>query len=156
MINAIVCVDKDWGIGYQNQLLFNIKEDMQFFREQTMGKPVLMGLNTYYSIGKPLKGRENIILCPEGTILDNVTLVHSIEEALAECTKHEEIYIIGGATVYRLFLPYYDKVYVTKVDESVENKDVFFPNLDEDPRFKPSMFKHLAQNCDVVLYLKEQ
>ena len=158
MIYGIVCVDKDWGIGYQNQLLFNIKEDMKFFRTQTLGKTVLMGLNTYYSIGKPLKNRKNIVLCPEGTELEVVTLVHSLAESLEELAKDEEAYIIGGASIYNLFLPYYDRVYVTKVAEAAEHKDVFFPNLDKNPNFIPVKLHHLTDEpkSDIFIYLKKE
>ena len=74
MIIGIVCVDHDWGIGNKGQLLYTIKEDMQFFKKQTTGHAVLMGLTTYYSIGKPLPNRRNVVLCPEGTEIEDSLL----------------------------------------------------------------------------------
>lgn len=134
MINAIVCVDNNWGIGKNNDLLFSLKEDMKFFREKTKDKIVFCGYNTLLSFpgSKPLKNRSTIVLCPKEVERDDCFCVHDFDEAvrlLKELSKTQEVFVIGGAMIYRSMLPYYDRVYVTKVDADGQ-AEVFFPNLD--------------------------
>jgi dihydrofolate reductase len=137
MISAIVCVDKNWGIGKNNDLLFNLKEDMKFFREKTKDKIVFCGWNTLKSFpgSKPLKGRSTIVLCPKEVERDDCFCVHDFNGALAllkELSKTQDVFVIGGAMVYKSMLPYYDRVYVTKVDATDEEATAFFPNLDKE------------------------
>lgn len=133
-MQLIVAVDKKWGIGKKNGLLFSLKEDMKYFREKTTGKVVCMGYNTLLSFpnGKPLKNRVNITLCPEEIERDDVICVHTLEELFKELAKYpdEEVFVIGGATFYRTMLPYCKTAYITKVDADGE-AEVFFENLDE-------------------------
>ncbi len=134
MIKAIVAVDKKWGIGKNNGLLFSIPEDMKFFREKTMGKVVCMGYNTLLSFpsGKPLKNRMNIVLCPENTPeVENCVMVHSLDELFFKIKSYDEqeIFVIGGAMFYRTMLDYCEEVYVTKVDAD-GGATVFYENLD--------------------------
>lgn len=133
MISAIVCVDKNWGIGKNNDLLFNLKEDMKFFREKTKEKIVVCGYNTLLSFpgSKPLKGRSTIVLCPKEIERDDCYCIHDFEEMVRlvkELSKTHEVFIIGGAMLYKSMLPYYDRVYVTHVDADGQ-ASVFFPNL---------------------------
>lgn len=137
MINAIVCVDKNWGIGKNNDLLFNLKEDMKLFREKTKDKIVFCGYNTLISFpgSKPLKNRSTIVLCPKEIERDDCFCVHDFDEAvrlLKELSKTQEVFVIGGAMVYRSMLPYYDRVYVTHVDAADSEATAFFPNLDKE------------------------
>ena len=137
MIKAIVHVDKEWGIGKGNDMMFSLPKDMKFFRETTMGHTVVMGGNTLRSFpnGAPLKNRVNIVLS-RGQVRDDCVIVRSYEELKSEMKsrKNEEIYVIGGGEVYKALLPYCDEVLVTKVD-AVGGAEVFFPNLDEDKNF---------------------
>ena len=115
-MNLIVAVDKNWGIGCNNKLLVSIPSDMKFFRETTMGKVVVMGRkNPSYQV----KG---------------ATVLHSPEEVLEELKKYndEDIYIIGGESIYRQFLPYCKVAHITKIDHAYQ-ADAHFPNLDEMP-----------------------
>ncbi len=135
-MNIIVNVDKNWGIGYQNQLLNRIPEDMKFFRETTTGKVVVMGRKTLESFpnGLPLKNRINIVITGDYTYkVKDAVIVHSIEEALKELKKYstDDVYIIGGESIYRQFLPYCDVAHVTCMDYAYQ-ADTWFPNLDED------------------------
>ena len=135
-INAIVCVSRNWAIGKDNKLLFNIKEDMNFFKNKTKGVTVAMGYNTLLSLpnSKPLKNRTNIVIAPEGITRDDCIIVHTLDELLTEIDTalyYSDVYIIGGGMLYRSMLPYYHKVYVTMVNEDVDDATVFFPNLDE-------------------------
>lgn len=139
-MNLIVAVDENWGIGNRNELLVRIPADMKFFRQETTGKVVVLGRKTLETFpqGLPLKNRTNIILSsnPSYTVKDAV-VVHSVEELLAELKKYDEedIYIIGGESVYRQMLPYCKVAHVTKIDHAYE-ADAHFPNLDEDPAWK--------------------
>ena len=121
-MKLIVAVDANWGIGCKNELLVRIPSDQRFFRETTTGNVVVMGRKTLESFpgGKPLKDRVNIVLTKENReSVNGEIIVHSVEEALEEIKKYsEEIYIIGGETVYRQFLHYCDESYITKIEYS--------------------------------------
>ena len=135
-MKAIVAVDKKWGIGKNNDLLFSIPEDMKFFREKTSGKTVCMGYNTLLSFpgSKPLKNRVNIVLAPEGVERDDCIIVHTLEDLSKEVNKYDDVFVIGGAMFYKTMVPYCEEVYVTKVDADGE-ATVFYPNLDEMENF---------------------
>lgn len=134
-MKAFLAADKNWGIGYNNRLLVSIPSDMKFFRQTTTGKVVVMGRKTLESFpnGLPLKNRTNIVLTanPDYDVKDAV-IVHSKDELLEELKKYNEddIYVIGGESVYRMMLPYCDTVLVTKIDRAFQ-ADTHFPNLDE-------------------------
>lgn len=138
-MKAILHVDKEWGIGKNNSLMFKIPADMQFFKATTTGNIVVMGSNTLKSFpgGKPLKNRLNIVLYPEGENRDDCLIVRSLEELFAEIKKHdpEKVYVIGGQMMYKTLLNYCTEVLVTKVD-AVGGADVFFENLDKNENFK--------------------
>ena len=134
-MNLIVAVDENWAIGCGNKLLVSIPQDMKFFRETTMGKVVVMGRKTLESFpgGQPLKKRTNIVITRDKDYeVKDAIVVHSVEEALEELKKYdeEEIYVIGGESIYRQMLPYCKLAHVTKIRHAYE-ADTFFPNLDE-------------------------
>lgn len=138
-MNLIVAVDKNWGIGYQNKLLVSIPEDMKFFRSETGGKVVVMGRKTLESFpnGLPLKNRTNIVLTKNpGYHVKGAVVCHSVEEVLEELKKYstEDVYIIGGDSIYKEFLPYCDVAHVTRIDHAYE-ADAFFPNIEEMPEW---------------------
>ncbi len=136
-MNYIVAVDKEWGIGKQNDLLFSLKGDMAFFRTTTSGKTVIMGDRTLASLpgGRPLKNRTNIVMtldmdfaAPEG-----VTVCHSTDELFAllnQLPNTDDVFVMGGATIYNLLYPYCEYAYITKVD-AIGGAEVFIKNLDE-------------------------
>ena len=136
-MNLIVAVDENWAIGYKNELLIRIPADMKMFRQETTGKVVVLGRKTLETFpnAQPLKNRTNIILSTNKDYkVKDATVVHSIEELLEELKNYadEDIYIIGGETIYRQLLPYCNVAHITKIDRSYE-ADAFFPNLDADP-----------------------
>ena len=140
IMNLIVAADKNWGIGKDNKLLVSIPSDMKFFRQETMGKVVVMGRKTLESFpnGLPLKNRTNVVLTSDKNYqVKDAVIVHSIDEVLEELKKYDdnEIYVIGGGKVYEELLPYCDVAHVTKIDFAFE-ADTHFPNLDEDPEWK--------------------
>ncbi|MBQ9117831.1 MAG: dihydrofolate reductase [Clostridia bacterium] len=137
MIKAIVCVDKNWGIGRDNDLLFCLPTDMKFFRQTTLQKTVVMGGNTLRSFpgGNPLKNRENIVLS-RTQVRDDCKIVPTLDGLLEElkARKNEEVFVIGGEQVYKMLLPYCEVILVTKV-EADGGATAFFPNLDSHPDF---------------------
>ena len=132
-MKAIVAVDKKWGIGKKNDLLFSLPEDMKFFRTTTLNKVVIMGSNTLKSFpgGKPLKNRTNIVLFPGGEKREDCIIVESLDELFSEIKKYpsDDVFVIGGAMFYKTMLPYCSEVYVTKVEADGE-AEVFYENLD--------------------------
>lgn len=141
MIISILNCDINFGIGKKNGLLFNLPLDMKFFRETTKGHVVCMGSNTLISFpgSKPLKNRTNIVLSQDVNMnFEGVINVHTFEEFLnkvKEYSQNEDVYIIGGASIYRQTLPYVDKVLLTKVNAD-GGAEVFFENLDKHPDFE--------------------
>lgn len=126
---------RDGAIGRDNQLVFRIKEDMQHFKRETMGHPVLMGRKTFESIGKPLPGRTNVVITrnPEYRA-DGVTVVHSLEEALDAVKGEAMPYVIGGGDLYAQALPLVTRLVVTEIDREAEGADTFFTYPEEEFR----------------------
>lgn len=142
-MNLIVAVDENWAIGKENKLLVSIPQDMKFFRETTLGKVVVMGRKTLESFpgGQPLKQRENFVLTRDEDYVGKGSRVfHSLESLQEELKKYpnEEIFVIGGESIYRQFLPLCKKAYVTKIQHKFD-ADTFFPNLDQEDGWKKTM-----------------
>ena len=138
-MNMIFCVDKNYGIGKDNQMLFNLKTDLAYFKEKTINKVVVMGYNTFLSLpdSKPLKNRINIILTTKNIKIDNTIVVHTLDELFNTLKNYnsEDIFVIGGASIYNLLLPYCKRFYCTKVDAE-KPATVFAPNLDKTENIK--------------------
>ncbi|MBR4027844.1 MAG: dihydrofolate reductase [Lachnospiraceae bacterium] len=139
-MNLIAAVDRNWGIGKNNQLLVRIPMDQKFFRETTTGKVVVMGRKTLESFpnGLPLKNRTNIVLTRNKnfTVKDAI-VVYSLEELHEELKKYksEDIYIIGGEQIYKQLVDECDVAHITKIEYEYD-ADAYFPNLDEKPEWK--------------------
>lgn len=138
-MKLIACVDLDFNIGYQNQLLFHIPEDMKRFRDYTNGNIVVMGGKTFESIGHPLKNRTNIIISHEPSkyqldVINDVmpmtmeTFINEYYFSRSSFTK-EKIYVIGGAEIYNSLLPMCDTLILTRVNTVAENTDSYIKNL---------------------------
>lgn len=126
-LSLIWAQDRQRLIGNKNALPWRLPADMQWFRKQTMGKPVLMGHKTYASIGKPLPGRLNLVLSRQtGLHIDGCTVVHTLDEALQAAGDAEEVMVMGGAEIYQFLLPHADRLYVTEIDASFDG-DAWFP-----------------------------
>lgn len=132
MISIIVAVSDDWGIGRNNDLLWNIPEDLKRFKRLTTGKTVVMGKKTWESLPKkPLPGRKNVVITDvPGEKIENAITVYSIQDAIEKSDREEEIFIIGGGSIYRQFMPVADRLYITHVHMK-SPADVFFPEIDK-------------------------
>ena len=139
-MKCIAAVDRNWAIGKNNKLLISIPADMRFFRDHTVGKVVIMGRATLQSFpgAKPLKNRINIVVTrdPKFYVPDAI-IVHSVKEAADAAAVYpaDDVYVIGGASIYRQFLPLCDTAYITKIDYAYD-ADTYFPNLDSDPEWE--------------------
>jgi len=129
-ISLIVAMASNRAIGLNNEMPWHLSADLKKFKQITMGSPILMGRKTFESIGRPLPGRNNIIISRNKDYQQQGCLVfNSIEEAIASCQQEEEIFIIGGATFYQAALPLADKLYLTEINKSFA-ADTFFPVID--------------------------
>ena len=130
IISIIAGIDKNRLIGQGNRLPWKLPADMKHFRRHTLGKPVLMGRKTFESIGKPLSKRTNIVLTHDRNYrAEGCIVTHSVEEALDTARECEEIMIIGGASIYKLFLQRANRLYLTHIHDCFEG-DVYFPSFD--------------------------
>jgi dihydrofolate reductase len=131
MISIIVAVSEDFGIGRNNELLWHISEDLKRFKRLTFGKTVIMGKKTWESLPKrPLPGRKNIVLTDKpGECFDGSVSAYSIEDAISKCGKDEDIFIIGGGSIYSQFMSLAGRLYITHVHKMAP-ADVYFPEVD--------------------------
>ena len=161
MISSIVAVDQNWAIGKTNketgkgELLFRLPKDLEWFKDYTLHKIVVMGYTTYLSLPKrPLKDRINVVLWDQATSLDclegciTFNNFNTLLNFIQIISKEIEVVICGGASIYNLFLPYYDKVLVTKVETAADTAEVYFPNLDKESNF--IMVKKTSKRCDGI------
>lgn len=158
-MNLVVAVDKNWAIGNKGQLLVHIPEDMKNFRRLTEGHTVILGRKTLATFpnGKPLKNRENIVLTRKKTEHgEGVKAAGSIEELLemVKDYKDEELFVIGGSSVYEQLLPYVNTAYVTYIDYSYE-ADAFFHNLDADEEWVMTQTSEEQTYFDVEYYFRK-
>jgi dihydrofolate reductase len=132
MLSLIAAVAKNRAIGKDNTLLWHLPEDMRHFRETTRGKPVIMGRKTWESLPdsfRPLPGRHNIVVSRNATYqAPGATLAASLEEAILKTEKANEVFVIGGAELYRQAMPLADRLYLTEITTSFEG-DAFFPEV---------------------------
>ena len=139
-MKLVVAVDKNWGIGYKGELLARVRADLRYFQSLTKGNTVVLGSKTLATFpgGRVLKDRINIVLSRRPDFQpENAIVLDSVDAVLNYANEHpdEEIFIIGGATVYDQFLPYCDTAYVTRFEHQFES-DAFFKNLDESDEWK--------------------
>jgi len=158
-LSIIACISRDRGLGYEGKLLWNLPEDMRFFKQTTMGHPVVMGSKTFRSIGRPLPGRENIVLT-RSEIDADVKVFHEKPalDAYLEAVKDEK-FIIGGASLYDMYLDAAETLYLTEVDGE-KPADTFFPKFDE-AKYDREVLKTCISDLDqtgfnIVKYTKRQ
>ena len=126
MISIIVAVADNGVIGDKNSLLWHISEDLRNFKRVTTGHPVVMGRNTYLSLGRPLPGRTNVVVSRTAARIEGCRVVRSLEEAFALFPADEEVFVIGGAQIYAQTIGMADRLYITRVEHDYEG-DTSFP-----------------------------
>ena len=132
MITLIAAIGKNFELGFKNDLIWKIKEDLKFFKETTIKHTVVMGRKTYDSISKPLPNRKNIVLTKDKNAQINEDVeVYNDPEKILKDYENEDIYIIGGESIYKLFLNKADRIILTEIQESFDKADTHFPNFDK-------------------------
>ena len=133
MISIIAAVNRSWGLGYKNKLLYWLPNDLKRFKILTTGHTIIMGRKTFESLPKgALPNRRNIVLSRSQQDFPGAECFSSLQNALAHCTPDEEVFIIGGASIYRDALPLADKLYLTHIEDDSMEADVFFPEVNAD------------------------
>jgi|SRR5665811_2315820 len=130
MISIITAIGKNNELGKGNTLLWYMPADMKYFRETTKGHPIIMGRKTFESIGNPLPNRKNIVITRNKNYLRHgVDVVHSLEEAISLFDDTKEVFVIGGAEIYKQAMPLADRLYITHIDAKDKEADAFFPEI---------------------------
>lgn len=142
MISFVVAMDENRAIGKDNDLPWYLPNDLKYFKKTTMGKPIVMGRKTYESIGKPLPGRENIVVTRDQSYeAEGTTILHSVDEILQ--INAEEICVIGGSEIFKQFLPVADRLYITEIHHTFD-ADTYFPEL------KDNEWKEVSRTTGIV------
>jgi dihydrofolate reductase len=155
----IVAYDKNYGIGADNDLLWqrDLPADLQHFKEITNGNAIIMGSKTYQSIGRPLPGRQNIVISRNLEPTDGVHIASNLQSAYDLADHDKDKFIIGGGQIYALAIDTVDRIYATEIDQTFDNATVYFPGIDHKKWRETSREKHLADernlyNYDFVVY----
>lgn len=131
IVSIVVAIAENHAIGKDNKLLWHLPKDLRHFKEITTGGTVIMGRKTYDSVGKPLPNRRNIIITRQQIEIAGCEVVNSLQAALDLCHDHKEVFIVGGAEIYKQAMPFTDRIYLTVVHENFEG-DTYFPEIKED------------------------
>ena len=129
IVSIVVAISQNHAIGKDNKLLWYLPNDLKHFKTITTGHTVIMGRKTYESVGKPLPNRRNIIVTRQNITIEGCEVVNSIEAALALCSAEEEVFIVGGAEIYKQSMHLTDRIYLTIVHKEFDG-DSFFPEID--------------------------
>ena len=149
-VTMIAAIGKNNELGKNNDLIWRFKEDLNFFKEQTMGKPMAMGYKTFYSLrgGKPLPGRKHIVLTSRN-LEENpqIKIVRSLEELIDYIKEYRnEVMIIGGASIYKAMIDYADKLVLTEIDAEDKEADAYFPEFNKDEWISEELSSHEENN----------
>ena len=144
-ISIIACIGKNRELGKNNNLIWHLPNDLKYFKKVTSGKTVIMGRRTFDSLPGVLPKRRNIVLqLPNEKMIEGVEIFHDIPSILETVKNEKEAFIIGGASIYKQFLEYAGKLYLTEVDAKCKDAEVYFPKFDK-RRYKKEIVGH---NCD--------
>ena len=142
MISIIVAINKNNGIGYKNQLLYWLPNDLKRFKTLTTGHTIIMGRKTFESLPKgALPNRRNIVLSCQDITFPGAECFHSLNDALEACKDEIEVFIIGGASLYKEAMPIADRLYVTEIDDCEKDADAFFPEI------SPEKWQEKSREC---------
>ncbi len=142
MLTFIVAIAENNVIGKDNKLIWHLPADLKFFKQTTLGHPIVMGRKTFESIGKPLPGRRNIVLTRNKDYShEGVEVYYTPEDLLKNLPRNEEVFVIGGAEIFKILFPYAEKMVITRVHENFEG-DIYFPELNYSKWQKTWFEKH--------------
>jgi len=145
-ITIIAAIGQNRELGKNNDLIWHLKGDLQFFKETTTNHKIIMGMNTFKSLPRLLPNREHIILSHQKTKINGTTIFNSLEELLNYLKElDEEVFIIGGASIYKLFIDYADELILTEIEASDSNADVYFPEFNKD-NYERTILKENTDN----------
>jgi len=151
-VSIIVAISENNAIGKDNQLLWHLPADLKHFKEITSGHTIIMGRKTYDSIGRPLPNRRNIVITRKADLqIENVEIVNSLDEAISLCANENEVFIIGGAEIYKNAILLGNRIYLTTVHQEYE-ADVFFPEINADEWSETYREYHAADEKNSVAY----
>jgi len=151
-ISIVVAISENNAIGKNNQLLWHLPADLKHFKDLTSGNTIIMGRKTYDSIGRPLPNRRNIVITRQpGLEIEGIEVVNSLQEAISLCATAKEVFIIGGAEIYKSALALTDIIYLTTVHETYD-ADVFFPELKVEDWITTHQEYHAADEKNSVAY----
>lgn len=146
-ISIIAAMANNNAIGFNKSLIYHLPDDLKRFKRLTDGKTVIMGRKTFESLPNgALKNRRNIVLSKTNIIFNGVEMFNSLEKAIASCEENEEIFIIGGESIYKQSLPIANKMYITVIDDTPENANSFFPKFNEEEWEMINEERHVADN----------
>lgn len=152
LLSAICAMSKNRVIGFQNKLPWHLPADLRHFKKITIGHPIIMGRNTYESIGRALPDRCNVVITRDATFqAPGCVVVNSIETALSAASYSEEVFIIGGAMLYQQLLPEVQCIYLTEIHHTFEG-DAFFPELDKTIWHEVERIDHTADEENIYSY----
>ena len=155
-LTIIAAIGKNNELGKNNDLIWSLPNDLKFFKEKTTGHTIAMGKNTFYSLGRVLPNRKHVVFAEEGIKFPSeVTVFHSLEDFLNNYKSDDEIFIIGGASIYSQFINHVNKMYLTEVDDEAD-ADVYFPKFNKDEWKKTIIYSNSDNgiNYTHVLYEK--
>ena len=150
-VSIIVAIGENNAIGKDNQLLWHLPADLRHFKNKTSGHTIIMGRKTFDSVGKPLPNRRNIVVTRQDIKIEGCEVVKSIDDALALCRDEEEVFIGGGAEIYKLAMPKTDRIYLTIVHQEFD-ADTFFPEIDFSQWIETSHEDHEADPKNYIPY----
>ena len=151
-ISLIVAMDQNRVIGKDNDLPWRIPSDLKYVKKITYGHPIILGRKNFDSIGRALPGRRNIILTRDNALsIDNCEMAHCIQDVFDMCQHEEEIFIFGGEQIYHMFMPYVEKMYITKIHHEFDG-DTYFPDIDFNKWDETSVTKGVIDNQNPYTY----
>ena len=151
-LSIIVAMAQNCTIGINNTLPWRIPEELKHFKALTMGHHMIMGRKTFDSIGKPLPGRTTVVVTRDRNLkIDGCIIAHSLQEAIAACSKDDEIFIVGGAELYVQAIPLTDTLYITEIQQDVEG-DAYFPEFDKNAWQETTREQHNQTEPQVLEY----
>jgi dihydrofolate reductase len=150
-ISIVVAISENRAIGKDNKLLWRLPADLKHFKEITTGHTIIMGRKTFESVGRPLPNRRNIIITRQPLFIEGCEVVNSIDTALALCAEEDEVFIVGGAEIYRQSLHLTNRIYLTVVHKEFEG-DSFFPEINKGEWKEVSREDHQADEKNLLPY----